>query len=855
MKKLILICSIFILSIKADAQWIQTYNNWGDDVSKQVVADNYGNVYITGYSVGDYYDYATIKYTNGVQQWVARYDQNYTSTDDRSYAVAIDGNGNVYVTGTAEKIAESWVYDILTIKYNSSGVQQWATRYTSSMCNVGISIAVDGSGNVYVSGYTGPQSCIGCNIITIKYDPSGTELWHTIYPIISYAKQMVIDPSGNVYVTGESYNGNDFDYVTIKYNTYGVQQWFENYAGTAGLEDVANSLTITEPFGAVYVTGSSQEAVPGGPAYSITTIEYDPSGSQIWVNKYYPTYDSYEAAGLSIALYRTVCGGDGGDYPCWVWYPYVTGYGSFTNSSKDIITIKYNPNGSIYNAVSHDGSVSGDDEGKCIAVDDYGNAYVTGYITGDNNYRDYFTMKYDPELNTPPLWSDKRNGSANGNNESNWIVLDNSGYVYTTGFMFDYDGQTNNNDYATIAYKQVWDSDLSNGPLSISNDLNDITMVSKDNYYIVGDGGLILQTTNGGSSWNAQQSNTTNNLKKVFFVNSSRGIAIGDSGTVLTTTNGGVNWVSRSINSNANLHNLSIINSNTAYIVGANGKIFQTTNGGNSWISYNTGFANALKGVSFKDINHGIIVGEQGKVLRTNNGGNNWTVLTAFTTKNLNSAVIIDSLEMLAAGDNGVIYFTHDAGSTWIDKSFNTSNNLRDIYFTDENKGYIVGEGGLIIGTGDRGYSWHSQYVNSTNNINSISCYNINDGIAVGKNGTILHRKVLIPTGNGNYALSINNGKIGVNPTKFQLSQNYPNPFNPKTLINYSVGSNGNSPVNVKLVVYDITGREVTTLVNETKQPGNYKVTFDGSSYASGVYIYRIEAGSFVEVKKMVLVK
>jgi tetratricopeptide (TPR) repeat protein len=88
-------------------------------------------------------------------------------------------------------------------------------------------------------------------------------------------------------------------------------------------------------------------------------------------------------------------------------------------------------------------------------------------------------------------------------------------------------------------------------------------------------------------------------------------------------------------------------------------------------------------------------------------------------------------------------------------------------------------------------------------------------------------------------------------PQKYQLSQNYPNPFNPVTTINYDLPKEGLS----KLKVYDITGKEIFTLVNEFKAAGSYQVQFDGTKFSSGVYFYRIEAGSFIETKRMVLVK
>jgi uncharacterized protein (UPF0218 family) len=90
-----------------------------------------------------------------------------------------------------------------------------------------------------------------------------------------------------------------------------------------------------------------------------------------------------------------------------------------------------------------------------------------------------------------------------------------------------------------------------------------------------------------------------------------------------------------------------------------------------------------------------------------------------------------------------------------------------------------------------------------------------------------------------------------ITPVEFALEQNYPNPFNPATTINYSIPEAGN----VEMKVYDILGNEVATLVNETKVPGNYSAVFDASSFASGIYIYTLRTNSFVQTKKMMLMK
>jgi hypothetical protein len=111
--------------------------------------------------------------------------------------------------------------------------------------------------------------------------------------------------------------------------------------------------------------------------------------------------------------------------------------------------------------------------------------------------------------------------------------------------------------------------------------------------------------------------------------------------------------------------------------------------------------------------------------------------------------------------------------------------------------------------------------------------------------GYVIHTglSIVYPTGIGN-----SNNRI---PETYRLEQNYPNPFNPVTNISFAIPKAGN----VKLVVYDILGREVATLLNDFKQAGSYTIPFNASEFASGVYVYRMESGGFVDVKKMTLVK
>lgn len=193
--------------------WVACYDGpaSGYDEARAIAVDGSGDVYVTGYSYGGdtAADYATIKYDpDGNQLWVARYN-GPASGDDQACAIAVDGSGNAYVTGI------SWGSDTgedyATIKYDPDGNQLWVARYDGpSLFDEACAIAVDGSGNVYVTGYS-YGGYTGC--VTIKYDADGNELWVAHYSGQAYG--IAVDGSSNVYVTGRNFGD---DYVTIKYS-------------------------------------------------------------------------------------------------------------------------------------------------------------------------------------------------------------------------------------------------------------------------------------------------------------------------------------------------------------------------------------------------------------------------------------------------------------------------------------------------------------------------------------------------------------------------------------------------------------------------------------------------------------
>lgn len=243
-------------------------------------ADAAGNAYFTGISTaGATEDVLTVKYNSqGVVQWAVTYDGGDM---DRGYAVAVDGAGNVYVAG--QSWVETWNFGlqgyVLVIKYNASGVQQWATRWESGVLSSASALAVDGSGNVYVAGEYYSSGDDLYKMMTLKLDAAGTMQWYR-FAFHGYdyeegsARDLALDSSGNAYVTGFLYKPQDYDtngYLTVKYSPSGATLWSREY--DSGGYDVAYDVAV-DGSGNVHVGGTSG------------VVRYNSAGTQQWAGAF-----------------------------------------------------------------------------------------------------------------------------------------------------------------------------------------------------------------------------------------------------------------------------------------------------------------------------------------------------------------------------------------------------------------------------------------------------------------------------------------------------------------------------------------------------------------------------------------
>jgi len=424
----------------ANQVWCARYNGPGDDWDEAlaIAVDRSGNVYVTGGSPGmsgGAFDYATVKYnSSGDQEWAMRYSGTPYGVDE-AFAIAIDDAGNVYVTGYSSGTGTS--NDYATIKYNSAGVQQWAARYdgTANDDDAATALVVDNLGNVYVTGDS--RSPGSYDYATVKYNSSGNQVWVARYNGtgngFDQANDVAVDDSGNVFVTGWSAGLSGFyEYTTIKYNSLGTQQWVSRYTGPGGGESICTAMAI-DPQDNVYITGGS--SVSGAP-YDFATVKYNSSGVQQWASRYDgPANDFDEAKDIKVDASGNV---------------YIMGKSVGTNTGLDYATIKYDPSGNLEWAARYDAPLNIDDDPSALALDDAGNVYVTGVCVGLTSDYDYITIKYNGS--GEQQWLTCYNGPGNMGDRPYGIAVDAAGSVYVTGYSYN---EGTSFDYATVKYEQT----------------------------------------------------------------------------------------------------------------------------------------------------------------------------------------------------------------------------------------------------------------------------------------------------------------------------------------------------------------------------------------------------------------
>lgn len=451
--------------------WTNRYNGSGINSASAngLAIDFNGNVFVTGSSPGSgsSFEYATIAYSGGgVPLWTNRYNGSGNSAS--AHGLAIDSNGNIFVTGRSLGTVTS--YDFATIKYSSAGLPVWTNSYNGSRngnCQAS-AVAVDGGGNVFVAG-----SSVGIgssqDYVTIKYSGSGVGLWTNRYNGAGNnsdsANSMAMDADGNVFVTGTSVGGGNFDYATVAYSNDGVPQWTNRYNGPGNSTDDAKAVAV-DINGNVFVTGNS---VGSGTSADYATVAYSGAGVPLWTNRYNgPGNFTDQPSGVAVDTSGTVI---------------VTGYSLGGASYSDYLTIAYSGTGVPLWTNHYNGPGNQYDTANAIAVDGSGTVFVTGSSTGTNGYSDYATIAYSNA--GVPLWTNRYSGLGNAFNQANAIAVDGNGNVFVTGRSKG----SASYDYATIKYSgagvPLW-TNRYNGPANRDDQASSIAVDGSGNVVLTG---------------------------------------------------------------------------------------------------------------------------------------------------------------------------------------------------------------------------------------------------------------------------------------------------------------------------------------------------------------------------------
>lgn len=406
----------------------------------------------------------------------------------------------------------------------------------------------------------------------------------------------------------------------------------------------------------------------------------------------------------------------------------------------------------------------------------------------------------------------------------------------------------------TYAQVQPWEKLQS--PVNVT--LRYLSFVDSLTGWAAGEAGTIIRTTDGGETWESQNSTVKTFISDIFFLDRNLGWAttVEDvfpfNSILIKTTNGGGDWVAKNYpDSLEYIRTIFFFDSLNGLAGGT--YIAYTSDGGSTWIEsdrdsnmvsdypvYNFSFLNEQFGYAC-----GGFIDRAGVIWRTTNSGLNWTS-QGVSADEVFDLFIFDSLNAITLSGDPEGFFpiakiaTTDAGMNWTNDTLSFPGLSFAIDFRTYNEGWSA-SGNTFLITTNRGETWSKFNTPDSTIIFDLQFTDPRNGYAVGTNGTILK---FDPT-------LVSLEPINENPDDYTLYQNYPNPFNPKTIIGYSLPTTSK----ISLVVYDVLGKEVTTLVEGENQAGHYNIVFDAGGLPSGIYFYKLTTGYFIQTKKMVYIK
>ena len=322
--------------------------------------------------------------------------------------------------------------------------------------------------------------------------------------------------------------------------------------------------------------------------------------------------------------------------------------------------------------------------------------------------------------------------------------------------------------------------------------------------------------------------------------------AVIGSNNLFRSTDNGDSWQFFNVHSLYGLVMLSVHRSGDVYAGGGGSGIYKSINDGVNWVQFTAPTAPTFSSLAKNSLNHYFAGGIQG-IYRSTNEGSNWSLVLPLSnnTGYYFNPVIVTQNDVLYAGGTEGIYSSTNDGSNWIHEG--STGKVSEIIETRNGSLFItcydyytLNNGGVFKKSGS---TWQNLTFDLINRNIIATCFNENGQMLVSTSGSGIMRSIEPVIGINNITSFISDD--------YNLFQNYPNPFNPVTNIQFSLPKDNF----VTLKIYNVSGEELYTLVNEHKSAGTYQVPFDGNDLSSGIYFYKLSAGRYAQTRKMTLIK
>ena len=364
--------------------------------------------------------------------------------------------------------------------------------------------------------------------------------------------------------------------------------------------------------------------------------------------------------------------------------------------------------------------------------------------------------------------------------------------------------------------------------------LEAVSFSDAENGFAVGQG-YLLHSGNGGRYWAPLLTVGQPLLHDVGFRGASLGLAVGDGGLILRTTDGGQSWNEVQSNTAADLRTVALGDGGMAIAAGFGGAL-RSLDGGVTWNLVDAGDMYYL-GAAASGTNRAWLVGAGGIIRTTTDGGSSWKSQSSGTTEDLRGVFFISASRGWIAGTGGTLLYTEDGGITWLPRSAGIGASLNSLYFVSPSNGWVVGSEGTILRTEDAGLSWVAESNLSTDELLDVSFSVAGQGCAVGIVCTVLLRSspatpVTKPVGPQQLVVRL-----------------LANPARAVATIRFGVPGDGL----VQLRVIDVQGRLAARLVEARLPAGWHEVEWNAAGFAPGIYLARLEAGGATAATKIVL--